>query len=190
MLLEAHKNVFTNWELSEEEMLQRARAKKEQVELEQELFGNHGEVSSEEYEQIYRQTGLDVDGREKILRIYANCMELQIRGFVHFAKGIPGFRSLPLDDQVVFLFFLFNFILSLFIVSQLYCSIGNSPMENPGCLLWGKLAAIGSRYPTSGIWRGLSIFNRAYVILLHAYIPIRGTSVYSLIRRVACVYPH
>ena len=116
MLLEAHKNVFTNWELSEEEMLQRARAKKEQVELEQELFGNHGEVSSEEYEQIYRQTGLDVDGREKILRIYANCMELQIRGFVHFAKGIPGFRSLPLDDQVVFLFFLFNFILYLFIV--------------------------------------------------------------------------
>ena len=49
--------------------------------------------------QVYRQTGLDVDGRERILRVYADCMELQIRGFVHFAQGVPGFRSLPLADQ-------------------------------------------------------------------------------------------
>ena len=49
--------------------------------------------------QIYRQTGLDVDGREKFLRDYAQLLEQHVKGFVHFAKGIPGFRHLPLGDQ-------------------------------------------------------------------------------------------
>ena len=41
-----------------------------------------------------------------------------------------------------------QFVLLAFI-SQLYCSIGISPMGNSGCFLLGEPAATESRYPTS-----------------------------------------
>ncbi|XP_070184739.1 vitamin D3 receptor-like [Littorina saxatilis] len=99
-LMTSHEKVLTNWDLPEAEMEQMAKARQEKVQLEEELFGHQNDVSAEEYDQIYRQTGLDIDGRGKVLRHYAQCMERQIRGFVHFAKGVPGFGDLALEDQV------------------------------------------------------------------------------------------
>lgn len=52
------------------------------------------------YLEIYRQAGIDVDNRRHLIDIFAMAIEKYVRGFMKFATGIPGFRDLPVKDQI------------------------------------------------------------------------------------------
>ena len=64
------------------------------------VFGSMKPVSDEEYITIYESTGLDIDGRLERIEQMIPLVEVGIRNYIAFVKKIPGFRSLPADDQV------------------------------------------------------------------------------------------
>jgi hypothetical protein len=63
------------------------------------MFGGMNNLSKEEYQQFYNQTGIDVDNRMMLVSNFANTMERNITKFVAFTKMIPGFATLPVEDQ-------------------------------------------------------------------------------------------
>ncbi|XP_048728617.2 retinoic acid receptor alpha-like [Ostrea edulis] len=67
--------------------------------LKAEMFGSMNNLSKEEYQQFYNQTGIDVDNRMMLVSNFANTMERNITKFVSFTKMIPGFATLPVEDQ-------------------------------------------------------------------------------------------
>jgi hypothetical protein len=64
------------------------------------VFGNMSNISKEEYLEFYKQTGIDIDNRQEILIEALKYMEESIGKLVKFAKAIPGFSELDIDDQV------------------------------------------------------------------------------------------
>ena len=68
--------------------------------MQKNLFGLTEIVPQEEYHQFYDTTGLDIDGRREWIANLVPKMEKSIKRFITFAKGIPGFKDLPTDDQV------------------------------------------------------------------------------------------
>ena len=62
-----------------------------------------GPINSEDYLKIYHETGIDVDGRGQLIQEALDIMEPLVRKMVEYYKGFPGFRSLPLEDQVAIL---------------------------------------------------------------------------------------
>jgi hypothetical protein len=72
----------------------------EQKAFQQEIFGAFNPLSVEEYMSIYRTTGIDVDGRRDLLQFEVlHSIEDSIKRFVSFAKTIPGFNQLSINDQ-------------------------------------------------------------------------------------------
>lgn len=67
--------------------------------LKSEMFGSMNNLSKEEYQQFYSQTGIDLDNRMMLVSNFATNMEKSITKFVTFTKTIPGFAALPLEDQ-------------------------------------------------------------------------------------------
>nr|XP_022341462.1 retinoic acid receptor alpha-like [Crassostrea virginica] len=67
--------------------------------LKLEMFGSMNNLSKEEYQQFYSQTGIDLDNRLMLVTNFASNMEKNITKFVTFTKTIPGFATLPLEDQ-------------------------------------------------------------------------------------------
>lgn len=63
------------------------------------MFGSMNNLSKEEYQQFYSQTGIDLDNRLMLVTNFASNMEKNITKFVTFTKTIPGFATLPLEDQ-------------------------------------------------------------------------------------------
>ena len=58
-------------------------------------------ITKDEYNQIYLNTGLDVDGRKAM---YEQVIVAYVHGCQSFAKflaTLPGFISLPVQDQIV-----------------------------------------------------------------------------------------
>ena len=49
---------------------------------------------------IYQTTGIDIDGRQEMIKHMIPCIEKAIKRFIAFAKALPGFKDLPLDDQI------------------------------------------------------------------------------------------
>ncbi len=54
----------------------------------------------EEYKNIYNETGLDIDGRKKILGDCAASAQKIMEHYLGFCYSIPGFRDLLQDDQM------------------------------------------------------------------------------------------
>jgi hypothetical protein len=72
----------------------------EQRMLRQEVFGPLRPIPHQEYLRIYETTGIDVDGRRDMIKHMIPCIEKAIKRFITFAKALPGFKDLPLDDQI------------------------------------------------------------------------------------------
>lgn len=68
--------------------------------LQQQMFGTMKPIPREEYMQIYLTTGIDVDGRREMIKHMIPCIEKAIKRFIAFAKALPGFKELPIDDQI------------------------------------------------------------------------------------------
>ncbi len=64
------------------------------------MFGPTKPVTTEDHIEIYRSTGIDVDGRIEhmahMLPLFENCA----RRSIAFIKALPGFKSLPVDDKI------------------------------------------------------------------------------------------
>ena len=73
---------------------------KKEREITQEVFGTTNPISKEDYQHIYNNTGLDVDGRKFLLKEILEDIAWAMQSFAEFATAIPGFRKLPLADQV------------------------------------------------------------------------------------------
>jgi hypothetical protein len=72
----------------------------EQKALKDRLFGELKPVPTEEYMKIYESTGIDVDGRRDLIQSMFPNLELRIKRFISFAKTVPGFLELPMEDQI------------------------------------------------------------------------------------------
>lgn len=70
-LLESDKHVLSNTDVPDEIIEQKSRQVYENYQLYKETFGLQV-LSAEEYEEIYRTTGIDVDGRKGLIEFYAN----------------------------------------------------------------------------------------------------------------------
>ncbi len=68
--------------------------------MKEEIFGPLPVLDADAYEEIYTMTGLDVDGRREALKRHLPQIEAGIKRYVNFAKLIPGFRDLPVEDQI------------------------------------------------------------------------------------------
>ena len=72
----------------------------EQRSLQQKMFGPMKTIPKDEYMQIYQTTGIDIDGRQEMIKHMIPCIEKAIKRFIAFAKALPGFKDLPIDDQI------------------------------------------------------------------------------------------
>ena len=65
-----------------------------------EVFGDllNGTVSTEEFQQIFAETGLDLDDRLTMFNKKGKSMEDTIAQYVNFAKLVPGFKTLNPKD--------------------------------------------------------------------------------------------
>lgn len=68
--------------------------------MKEQMFGPLKNLSKEEYMQIYQTTGIDVDGRREMITHIIPSMECAIKRYINFAKAVPGFKELPIEDQI------------------------------------------------------------------------------------------
>lgn len=72
------------------------------------LFGRMKCVPKEEYNKLYKEFGIDIDGRITDLKKELEDFEDALKQYYNFAKHIPGFYSLPIGDQTKLLKFSMN----------------------------------------------------------------------------------
>ena len=63
------------------------------------MFGLKKPISKEEYFELYNSTGIEIDDRKDHIVEAVKYFEDKISKLVEFAKSIPGFRELSLQDQ-------------------------------------------------------------------------------------------
>ncbi|XP_005097795.1 nuclear hormone receptor family member nhr-41 [Aplysia californica] len=64
----------------------------------EEILGSRRVLTEEEFLSIHDKTGMDVDGRINLIRVFSGYFEAYILRIIKFAKRLPGFRSLCLED--------------------------------------------------------------------------------------------
>lgn len=67
--------------------------------LKKEMYGNLSGLTDEEFNMFYTTTGLKLDNRHEMMEGMTKHMEYAVTKFVQYAKVIPGFSSLPIEDQ-------------------------------------------------------------------------------------------
>ncbi|XP_064634405.1 nuclear receptor subfamily 1 group D member 2-like isoform X2 [Lineus longissimus] len=65
----------------------------------EQLFGRMRPMSNEEYKTFYATTGVDVDGRKEMMQRFSTELVSWIEKYIQFAKGLPGFKTLSIDEQ-------------------------------------------------------------------------------------------
>ena len=63
------------------------------------VFGRRNKVPYDEYQEIYKQTGLDIDDRLPFIQKMIPIIEKSIEFFVNLAKKVPGFLDVDSADQ-------------------------------------------------------------------------------------------
>ena len=63
------------------------------------MFGISKPITKEEYFELYNSTGIELDNRKQHVMEAVKYFEEKISKLVEFAKCIPGFRDLTLQDQ-------------------------------------------------------------------------------------------
>ena len=64
------------------------------------MFGLMKPISREDYFRIYKETGIDIDGRREMVTNMVPAIEKSIKKLIVFAKVLPGFKELPINDQI------------------------------------------------------------------------------------------
>lgn len=93
---------------SKEQIIELHKYHFERFQQKTKLFGRMKRVPREEYNKLYREFGIDIDGRiadwKKELEDFEDCL----KQYYNFAKHIPGFYSLSVGDQAKLLKFSMN----------------------------------------------------------------------------------
>ncbi|XP_053376125.1 vitamin D3 receptor-like [Mercenaria mercenaria] len=87
-------NVKTKEQINEQHIHQSERYK-----LKTELFGKMNRIPKDEYDKLYKEFGIDIDGRIADMKIEYEDIEDDMARYCNFAKHIPEFYNLPLLDQ-------------------------------------------------------------------------------------------
>ena len=67
--------------------------------LKKATYGSLTTLSDEEFNTFYKTTGLKLDNRHEMMEGMTKHIEYAVTKFVQYAKAIPGFSSLPIEDQ-------------------------------------------------------------------------------------------
>ncbi|XP_045171920.2 vitamin D3 receptor-like [Mercenaria mercenaria] len=87
-------NVKTKEQINEQHKHQAERYR-----LKTELFGKMNRIPKDEYNKLYKEFGIDIDGRMADMKIEYEDIEDDTARYCNFAKHIPEFHNLPLLDQ-------------------------------------------------------------------------------------------
>ena len=68
--------------------------------LREELFGPMSTLPYEEACAIFQTTGLDLGEKRKQVMDHSSMVEKGVKRLITFAKSIPGFKELPMNDQI------------------------------------------------------------------------------------------
>ncbi|KAK3103104.1 hypothetical protein FSP39_016452 [Pinctada imbricata] len=141
--VEMYGPLYKFW-IDKESIKRRTEAYAEEFRIQSEMFGLHG-VSKEEFKTFYNQTGIDVDNRIELVSNFANTMERGVQKFITFAKTIPGFSKLNLEDQASlvkssrFEFWIFGFFKFVNTQANVTTSLlGRCYHINELCKLWDE----------------------------------------------------
>ncbi|CAL1539318.1 unnamed protein product [Lymnaea stagnalis] len=101
-LLNYHNtNVFDNNSYDKAKLKERTDLVYNEHRLQETTFGQLKALDRELYFEIYKSTGLDVDGRRTLLSSFLLGIHNEISTVIKFFKQIPGFRELPMSDQIL-----------------------------------------------------------------------------------------
>ncbi|KAL3861663.1 hypothetical protein ACJMK2_007687 [Sinanodonta woodiana] len=101
-IITAHERIYP-WMrqyLNPEYMSERYLEVYEEQKLKTAIFGSLTPIPLEEYQRIYRETGLDIDDRKEILQKTGNHIERGIQRYVSFIKCLPGIKELSKTDVI------------------------------------------------------------------------------------------
>lgn len=82
-----------------EQIMERHRYHAERYRRKTELFGRMNRIPKDEYYRLYKDFGIDIDGRMEELKLCCKDVEGSVERYCNFAKHIPGFYRLPYRDQ-------------------------------------------------------------------------------------------
>ena len=63
------------------------------------MVGKEGPLPLEDYAVVYKNTGVDIDGRLENLKTRVESRVRRVQCYVNFIERIPGFQSLPDIDK-------------------------------------------------------------------------------------------
>ncbi|XP_060553152.1 nuclear receptor subfamily 1 group D member 2-like [Ruditapes philippinarum] len=86
-LNEIHDNVYKEFNLKQE--------------IFEDVFGTSKKLSTEEYQTVFAETGLDLDDRLTQFDMYGRAMEESIVQYRNFVRLVPGFKTVSTDDASV-----------------------------------------------------------------------------------------
>lgn len=123
-LTEAHTTLIVDdrLKMSSETIKRNQDEYLEKYRLKGEVFGFLRNITHEEFKDFYNATGIDIDGRLERIYTAFKFFEEKIATIVAFAKEIPGFKQLSLDDQA-------NLIKASRVETGIICSY-KSTMQN------------------------------------------------------------
>lgn len=84
---------------TKEQIFERHKFHAERYKQKIELFGSMTTVSKEEFNKLYKEFGIDIDGRMADMKICCKDLDGIVERYCNFAKHIPGFHNLPYKDQ-------------------------------------------------------------------------------------------
>ncbi|XP_052763256.1 nuclear receptor ROR-beta-like isoform X2 [Mya arenaria] len=99
IVTEAHRSTGVIPEQSADEIKRKQAEYLEKYKLKTQLFGEMRAISRAEFAEFYKATGIDIDGRRGEIEAAMEFFQKRIAFIVAFAKAIPGFKDLCLDDQ-------------------------------------------------------------------------------------------
>lgn len=75
----------------------------EYLKLKESVFGPMESLSCEEYAEVYKNTGIDLDNRRQKFATCVFSFVHEVTKFVEFAKALPNFLALSMSDQITLL---------------------------------------------------------------------------------------
>ncbi|XP_076450705.1 retinoic acid receptor gamma-like isoform X2 [Babylonia areolata] len=99
-VVKAHDDfVISSTKVPTDVIKEKQTIKLEELNLNMKHFGKMTQVSPDEHQEIFNMTGIDIDNRRELMNFHVKNSERWIRGYISFAKKLPGFRDLSLNDQ-------------------------------------------------------------------------------------------
>ncbi|KAK6972627.1 nuclear receptor ROR-beta-like isoform X3 [Biomphalaria glabrata] len=102
LIKEAHKQYFLVLFQAERrcaELREQQKIHAENCEHKIKMFGRMYFLPEEDYDEIWRTTGLDIDNRKQMLKNWETSCELLAFALIKFSKKLPGFTLLDLTTQ-------------------------------------------------------------------------------------------